>query len=109
MWVEKGRRREDATRNLNAVPACVSRTKSLNTIFSSSLSVLHNVTSINSHNGTSGHVVIYFFRSLTAACEKVHAESSTFAAGITKAQAYAQVLEQAVALMDGQRNWVCEG
>ncbi|KAK8188827.1 GAF domain-like protein [Phyllosticta capitalensis] len=36
----------------------------------------------------------------------VHAESSTFAAGITKAQAYAQVLEQAAALMDGQRNWV---
>ncbi|KAK7509734.1 GAF domain-like protein [Phyllosticta citriasiana] len=37
----------------------------------------------------------------------VHAESSTFARGITKAQAYAQVLEQAAALMDGQRNWVC--
>ncbi|KAK7606868.1 GAF domain-like protein [Phyllosticta citricarpa] len=35
----------------------------------------------------------------------VHAESSTFARGITKAQAYAQVLEQAAALMDGQRNW----
>ncbi|KAK8180690.1 GAF domain-like protein [Phyllosticta citribraziliensis] len=36
----------------------------------------------------------------------VHAESSTFARGITKAQAYAQVLEQAAALIDGQRNWV---
>ncbi|KAK8154600.1 GAF domain-like protein [Phyllosticta citrichinensis] len=39
-------------------------------------------------------------------CRAVHAESSTFARGITKAQAYAQVLEQAAALMDGQRNWV---
>ncbi|KAF9637594.1 putative gaf domain nucleotide-binding protein [Lasiodiplodia theobromae] len=37
----------------------------------------------------------------------VHAESSTFAAGLAKADVYAQVLEQAKALMDGQRNWVC--
>ncbi|KAF4538717.1 GAF domain-containing protein [Lasiodiplodia theobromae] len=35
----------------------------------------------------------------------VHAESSTFAAGLAKADVYAQVLEQAKALMDGQRNW----
>jgi len=36
----------------------------------------------------------------------VHAEASTFASGITKEEAYAQVLEQAAALFDGQRNWV---
>ncbi|KAF2462265.1 GAF domain-like protein [Lineolata rhizophorae] len=37
----------------------------------------------------------------------VHAEASTFAAGLSKADAYAQVLEQAEALFEGQRNWVC--
>ncbi|KAL1614743.1 hypothetical protein SLS54_009500 [Diplodia seriata] len=36
----------------------------------------------------------------------VHAESSTFAAGLSKADVYTQVLDQAKALMDGQRNWV---
>jgi len=39
-------------------------------------------------------------------CRQVHAEASTFATGISKGQAYAQVLEQARALFDGQRNWV---
>ncbi|KAF2397678.1 GAF domain-like protein [Trichodelitschia bisporula] len=37
----------------------------------------------------------------------VHAEASTFAAGQSKAEVYAQVLEQAAALFEGQRNWVC--
>ncbi|PSS20677.1 hypothetical protein M430DRAFT_34871 [Amorphotheca resinae ATCC 22711] len=37
----------------------------------------------------------------------VHADSSTFAAGISREEAYTQVLEQAEALFDGQRNWVC--
>ncbi|KAL1629265.1 hypothetical protein SLS56_005489 [Neofusicoccum ribis] len=37
----------------------------------------------------------------------VHAESSTFASGLAKAEVYSQVLEQAKALMDGQRNWTC--
>ncbi|ORY13191.1 GAF domain-like protein [Clohesyomyces aquaticus] len=36
-----------------------------------------------------------------------HAESSTFVEGLSKREAYAQVLEQAKALFDGQRNWVC--
>ncbi|KAI9830122.1 MAG: hypothetical protein M1819_005799 [Sarea resinae] len=35
-----------------------------------------------------------------------HAESSTFAPGLTKKDVLAQVLEQAAALMEGQRNWV---
>ncbi|TKA34829.1 hypothetical protein B0A54_14042 [Friedmanniomyces endolithicus] len=37
----------------------------------------------------------------------VHADASTFAAGVSKAEAYQQVIEQATALFDGQRNWVC--
>ncbi|PSN66540.1 GAF domain-like protein [Corynespora cassiicola Philippines] len=37
----------------------------------------------------------------------VHADASTFAEGLTKREVYAQVLEQAEALFDGQRNWVC--
>ncbi|RDW62590.1 GAF protein [Coleophoma crateriformis] len=37
---------------------------------------------------------------------QVHADASTFADGITKEEAYAQVLDQAEALFDGQRNWV---
>ncbi|KZF23543.1 GAF domain-like protein [Xylona heveae TC161] len=37
----------------------------------------------------------------------VHAEASTFAAGVSKSEAYEQVLAQAEALFDGQRNWVC--
>lgn len=36
----------------------------------------------------------------------VHADASNFHSNVTKAEAYAQVLEQAKALMDGQRNWV---
>ncbi|PVH89178.1 GAF domain-like protein [Cadophora sp. DSE1049] len=36
----------------------------------------------------------------------VHADSSNFASGVTKEEAYKQVLEQAEALFDGQRNWV---
>ncbi|KAF2005565.1 GAF domain-like protein [Amniculicola lignicola CBS 123094] len=38
---------------------------------------------------------------------QVHADASTFASGLTKKEVYAQVLEQAKALFDGQRNWVC--
>ncbi|KAF7952995.1 hypothetical protein EAE96_006217 [Botrytis aclada] len=37
----------------------------------------------------------------------VHADSSTFKADINKAEAYAQVLDEARGLIDGQRNWVC--
>ncbi|KAF4554865.1 Free methionine-R-sulfoxide reductase [Elsinoe fawcettii] len=37
----------------------------------------------------------------------VHADASNFATGITKAEAYKQVVDQATALFDGQRNWVC--
>ncbi|OCL01017.1 GAF domain-like protein, partial [Cenococcum geophilum 1.58] len=36
-----------------------------------------------------------------------HAEASTFAEGLTKQEVYAQVLEQARALLEEQRNWVC--
>jgi hypothetical protein len=37
---------------------------------------------------------------------KVHADSSNFAEGVTKEEAYNQVIEQAEALFEGQRNWV---
>ncbi|RYP19186.1 hypothetical protein DL765_003501 [Monosporascus sp. GIB2] len=37
----------------------------------------------------------------------VHADASNFAEGVTKEQAYKQVLLQAEGLFDGQRNWVC--
>ncbi|KAI7459607.1 hypothetical protein KC351_g17622 [Hortaea werneckii] len=37
----------------------------------------------------------------------VHADSSTFSSGVSKSQAYEQVHEQAQALFDGQRNWIC--
>ncbi|KAI1100956.1 GAF domain-like protein [Jackrogersella minutella] len=37
----------------------------------------------------------------------VHADASNFVEGVTKEQAYAQVLLQAEGLFDGQRNWVC--
>ncbi|KAI1154435.1 GAF domain-like protein [Nemania diffusa] len=37
----------------------------------------------------------------------VHADASNFAQGVTKEQAYEQVLLQAEGLFDGQRNWVC--
>jgi len=37
---------------------------------------------------------------------QVHADASTFAAGVSKAGAYRQVIEQATALFDGQRDWV---
>ncbi|EQL30626.1 GAF protein, variant 3 [Blastomyces dermatitidis ER-3] len=35
-----------------------------------------------------------------------HADSSYFAPGLSKAEVYSQVLEQAKGLLDGQRNWV---
>lgn len=38
---------------------------------------------------------------------QVHADSSNFAAGVSKRDAYEQIIEQAKALFDGQRNWVC--
>ncbi|GAB7365655.1 hypothetical protein MBLNU230_g6996t1 [Neophaeotheca triangularis] len=37
----------------------------------------------------------------------VHADASNFATGVGKKDAYEQVLSQASALFDGQRNWVC--
>ncbi|CCF40457.1 hypothetical protein CH063_11019 [Colletotrichum higginsianum] len=36
----------------------------------------------------------------------VHADASNFANGVTKEEAYEQVLLQAEGLFDGQRNWV---
>ncbi|KAJ8120406.1 hypothetical protein ONZ43_g2876 [Nemania bipapillata] len=36
----------------------------------------------------------------------VHADASKFAEGVTKEEAYEQVLLQAEGLLDGQRNWV---
>jgi L-methionine (R)-S-oxide reductase len=36
----------------------------------------------------------------------VHAEASTFGEGLSKKEVFEQVLEQASALFDGQRNWV---
>ncbi|KAK2026648.1 GAF domain-like protein [Colletotrichum zoysiae] len=38
---------------------------------------------------------------------EVHADASNFANGVTKEEAYEQVLLQAEGLFDGQRNWVC--
>lgn len=38
----------------------------------------------------------------------MHADSSHFAEGLTKKEVYEQVLEQAQALFDGQRNWVSD-
>jgi len=37
---------------------------------------------------------------------QVHADSSNFAAGVSKRDAYEQIIEQARALFDGQSNWV---
>ncbi|KAK2061773.1 GAF domain-like protein [Colletotrichum caudatum] len=37
----------------------------------------------------------------------VHADASNFTSGVTKEEAYEQVLLQAEGLFDGQRNWVC--
>lgn len=37
----------------------------------------------------------------------VHADASNFAEGVTKEEAYEQVLLQAEGLFDEQRNWVC--
>lgn len=37
---------------------------------------------------------------------QVHADASNFAEGVTKEDAYEQVLLQAEGLLDGQRNWV---
>jgi hypothetical protein len=37
---------------------------------------------------------------------KVHADASNFASGVTKEEAYKQILEHAEALFEGQRNWV---
>lgn len=37
---------------------------------------------------------------------KVHADASVFAEGVTKEDAYQQVLLQAEGLFAGQRNWV---
>lgn len=36
----------------------------------------------------------------------MHADSSHFKDGLSKKEVYAQVLEQARILFDGQRNWV---
>ncbi|EXF82712.1 GAF domain-containing protein [Colletotrichum fioriniae PJ7] len=41
-----------------------------------------------------------------ACTNHVHADASNFANGVTKEEAYEQVLMQAEGLLDGQRNWV---
>lgn len=38
---------------------------------------------------------------------QVHADASTFATGVSKSEAYEQVIDQMKGLLDGQRNWVC--
>ncbi|KAF2029247.1 GAF domain-like protein, partial [Setomelanomma holmii] len=38
---------------------------------------------------------------------QVHADSSSFRTGMSKKEVYAQVLDQARLLFDGQRSWVC--
>lgn len=38
---------------------------------------------------------------------QVHADASTFVEGVTKEEAYQQVLDQAEGLFFEQRNWVC--
>ncbi|RDI83316.1 hypothetical protein Vi05172_g6627 [Venturia inaequalis] len=37
----------------------------------------------------------------------VHADASTFVQGLSKSEAYEQVIEGAKSLFEGQRNWVC--
>ena len=37
---------------------------------------------------------------------KLHADAANYAAGATRREIYNQVLEQAEALFEGQRNWV---
>lgn len=39
---------------------------------------------------------------------QVHADASNFAEGVTKEDAYEQVLLQAEGLFYGQSNWVCD-
>ena len=38
----------------------------------------------------------------------MHADASNFATGVSKQEAYEQVLAQAEGLFDGQRNWVSQ-
>jgi len=45
-------------------------------------------------------------RSVADLLPQVHADASNFRENVTKEEAYDQVLQQAVALFDGQRNWV---
>jgi L-methionine (R)-S-oxide reductase len=45
-------------------------------------------------------------RTYIACSAQVHADASNFAPGVTKDQAYKQVLIQAQGLFEGQRNWV---
>lgn len=42
------------------------------------------------------------------ALTQVHADASNFAEGVSKSEAYEQVLLQAEGLFTGQRNWVRE-
>jgi hypothetical protein len=52
--------------------------------------------------------VIPYFTCLQTSIDisQVHADASDFALGITKEEVYKQVLEQAEALFQDQRNWV---
>jgi hypothetical protein len=43
----------------------------------------------------------------TNTIQQVHADASTFVEGVTKEEAYQQVLDQAEGLFFEQRNWVC--
>ena len=40
--------------------------------------------------------------------EQVHADAAIFDPDVSKSEAYRQVMEQAAALFEGQRNWVAQ-
>ena len=54
-----------------------------------------------------GLVIIQLSVSKTDHIQQPHAEASNFKAGISKREAYNQVLESLKSLLDNQRNWVC--
>lgn len=53
-----------------------------------------------------GELPEYQLRHILTISYKVHAEATQFVPGLTKQEAYNQVLDNAKALFDGQRNWV---
>lgn len=53
-----------------------------------------------------GELLISTFQSMSNATLQVHADASNFADGVSKQEAYEQVLLMAEGLCTGQRNWV---